>query len=232
MEPSSPSITPFLKQEERLLKTFCITLFKAAALALVVSASFLALTARYSDNHWDPIKEIQKLKDQHRRDDAIDLVNFLKDNRTYNAGELSKLKKEVAYSPFQRVKELVWDGAIKGQVNDTYSGIGAMAADFCVFGDIRDIGIQTYNLLFHQKNFNGVIGVLSGAGIAFSTLPMFDGLYAMSKDTAKYVSKLPVSMDKGLLKSFLSGQTSPKLSHAIYDLLKKTNGPFPERLRV
>ena len=193
----------------------------------MVMSPFWALIAYYSQNQWDPSKAIQQLKNQNRRDDAIDLVKFLKENQTYNGNELSRLEREVVYSPLERAKAFVWDGAIKGQVNDTYSGIGALAADFCLYGDIRDITIQTFNLLFDQEDFNGMIGVLSGAGIALSTMPLFDGLYAMNKNTAKYVRRLPACMNKGMLRSFLSGRTTPKESSAIYDLLKKTDGPFP-----
>jgi hypothetical protein len=47
------------QKEERLLKKFCITTFKLTTLAIIITASFLALVAHYGDNKWDPIKEIQ-----------------------------------------------------------------------------------------------------------------------------------------------------------------------------
>jgi hypothetical protein len=208
------------------LKKFCITTFKLIALAIIITASFLALVAHYGDNQWDPIQAIQQLKKQHRRDDAIDLVNFLKDTRTYSTDELSRLEDDVSYGPLDKAKSMIWDGAIQGNVNDTYSGIGALASDFCIYGDIRDITKETWNLIFDQDDFNGVIAVLSGAGIAFSTVPLFDGMYAMNKNTAKYVARLPAYMNKGMLRSFLSGRTTQKESSVIYDLLKKTNGRF------
>ena len=211
------------------MKTFCINLLKVTALAIIVASSFLALTNRYNENQWDPIQEIHQLKNQNRRDDAIDLVNFLKETQSYGSYDLHKIEKEVAYSPLERAKAFVWDGAVKGNVNDTYSGIGALAADFCVYGDIRDITKETWNLLFDQDNFDGVVGVLSGAGIALSTMPLFDGLYAMNKSTAKYVSRLPTCMNQGMLRSFLSGLTSPEQSSTIYNLLKKTVGRYPEQ---
>ena len=211
------------------MKKICITSFKVTALAIIIIVSFLALVAQYSGNKWDPVKEIQQLKDQHRRDDAIDLVAFLKDNHTYTDDELSRLERDVAYGPLDKAKSMLWEGAILGQVNDSYSGIGAMAADFCLFGDIRDVTLQTWNLLFDQKGFNGVIAVFSAAGIAFSTVPLFDGIYAMNKNTAKYVTRLPACMNKGMLRSFLSGRATPEQSSAIYELLKKTDGRSPEQ---
>ena len=195
-------------------------------MAIIITASFLALVARYGDNQWDPIQAIQQLKHQNRRDNAIDLVQFLKDNRTYSTDELARLEDDVAYGLMDKAKSMLWDGAVKGNVNDTYSGIGAMAADCSLFGDLRDITKETWNMLFDQDDFNGVIAVLSGAGIAFSTVPLFDGLYAMNKNTAKYVARLLACMNKGMLRSFLSGRTTQKESSAIYDLLKKTDGRF------
>jgi hypothetical protein len=172
------------QKEERLLKKICITTFKLTALAIIITASFLSLVAHYGDNQWDPIQSIQQLKDQHRRDDAIDLVNFLKDTRTFSTDELTNLESEVFYGPLDKAKSMLWGGVILGQVNDSYSGLGAMAADCSLFGDLRDITKETWNLIFDQKDFNGVIAVPSGAGIAFSTVPLFDGLYAMNKNTA------------------------------------------------
>ena len=174
-------------------------------------------------------KAIHQLKIQHRRDDAIDLVQFLKDNRPTAQMNYPDSKMRVSYGPLDKANQCIWDGAIQGNVNDTYSGIGAMAADCSLFGDLRDITKETWNLIFDQDDFNGVIAVLSGAGIAFSTVPLFDGLYAMNKNTAKYVARLPTSMNKGMLRSFLSGCTTQKESSAIYELLKKTDGRFPEQ---
>ena len=211
------------------MKKICVTTFKLTTLAIIITASFLALVAQYGDNQWDPIQAIQQLKTQHRRDDAIDLIQFLKDNRRYAGDKLASLEEEVKYGPLEKTKALIWEGVLKGQVNDTYSGMGAMAADFSLFGDLRDVTLQSWNILFNQKNFNGVLATLAGVGIAFSTMPLFDGLYAMKKNTAKYVARLPNCMNKGMLRLFLSGRTTQKESSVIYDLLKKTDGQSPKQ---
>jgi hypothetical protein len=72
-----------------------------------------------------------------------------------------------------------------------------------------------------------VVGVLAAAGITLSTVPMFDVLYAMRKNTVKYIKRLPASMNQGMLRSFLSRRASPEQNTAIYDLLKRTAGPSP-----
>ena len=117
-------------------------------MAIIFTASFLALVAQHGDNHWDPIQAIQQLKIQHRRDGAIDLVQFLKDTRTYSTDELARLENDVPYGPLDKAKSMLWEGVIKGNVNDTYSGLGAMAADCSLFGDLRDITKEIWNLIF------------------------------------------------------------------------------------
>lgn len=210
------------------MKTLLVTLIKSAVWALILLASALMLLVIYSDKPWDPIGQIQHFNHQHRRDDALDLIRFLKANSTYNTDELTALEKQIAISTTEKTKALLWDGAVKGQVYDTFSGIGAMAADFCIYGDVRDIMVQSFNLLFDQDNFDGIVSALSGIGIALSTMPLFSATSAFNKNTAKYVAKLPAGMNQGMLKTFLSGNASPKQSRAIFDLLKKTDGPFPE----
>ncbi len=209
------------------MKKFCIASFKVTAISMMVMSPYWALIAYCSQNQWDPIKEIQRLMHLHRRDEAIDLVRFLRNSRLHDDDELTRIEEDVAYGHLEKAKAFILDGAIKGQVSDTYSGIGAMAADCCLFGDIRDITIQTWNTFFDKDEFNGVIATLAGAGIALSTVPMFDVINAFAKNTAKYIKRLPAFMNQGMLKTFLSGRTTPEQCTVIYDLLKKTTGPFP-----
>lgn len=209
------------------MKKICSTTIKVTALSMMVISPYWALIAYFSQNQWDPIKEIQRLMDQDRRDEAAEMVRFLKDNRLHDGDDLGRIEKDVAYGPLEKAKALVLEGAIKGQVSDSYSGIGAMAADLCLFGDIRDLTVQTWNRFFEKDGFDGVIATLAGVGIALSTVPMFDLMYAFSKNTAKYVKRLPACMNKGMLRSFLSGRSSPEQGTMIYNLLKKTTGRSP-----
>jgi hypothetical protein len=121
----------------RFLKNFSITsLLKVTPLVMIAIVSFLVLVVYYGENQWNPIKEIRQLKNQQRRDDAIVLVNFLKDNRICAGDEIDSLDMKVSFGPLKMAKAFILNGTIKGQVSYTYSGIGAMAADFCLFGDI------------------------------------------------------------------------------------------------
>ena len=99
--------------------------------------------------------------------------------------------------------------------------MGAISADLCVFGDIRDLGIQGWKYLTGGQDFDGFVTILSAAGIGLSTAPFLDGTNALAKNILKYLKKVPASINKGLLKEFLSGKISPKDCKKIWTLLKK-----------
>ena len=90
------------------MKKFCITSFKVTALSMMVISPFTALIAYYSQNQWDPIKEIQQLKNQNRRDDAIDLVGFLKDNQLNDDDEMADSKKMLLTVLWKRQRHSCW----------------------------------------------------------------------------------------------------------------------------
>jgi hypothetical protein len=96
-----------------------------------------------------------------------------------------------------------------------------------VVGDIRDLGIQGWEYLTGGQNFDGFVTIFSATGIGLSTTPFLDGTNALAKNILKYLKKVPASINKGLLKKFLSGKVSPTNCKKIWDLLKKTTGPFP-----
>jgi len=177
---------------------------------------------------FDPIREIQKLSSDNRRDDALDLVRFFRENEIAYQDKYAKIEKDLEYTTAEKIKSFVWNGAIRGQVYDSYSGMGAISADLCVVGDIRDLGIQGWKYLTGGHDFDGFVTILSAAGIGLSSTPFLNGTNALAKNTIKYLKKVPESINKGLLQKFLSGKISPEGCNKIWSLLKKTNGLFPE----
>jgi hypothetical protein len=99
--------------------------------------SGLALYIHQKSPDFDPVKEIQRLKKESRRDDALDMINFFKENKQANTDEIKNLEQDLAYSSAEKIKSFVWDGSIKGEVYDTYSGLGAISSDLVIFGDAR-----------------------------------------------------------------------------------------------
>ena len=199
---------------------------KNLVLFLLIVSSVTKLFINHTRNNFDPIKEIQRLKSQNRKDDALDLARFFKKNQSADQEKFAEIEKDLEYTAAEKLKSFIWNGAIRGQVYDSYSGMGAISADLCVIGDIRDLGIQGWKYLTGSQDFDGVVTILSAAGIGLSTTPFLDGTNALAKNLLKYLKKVSSSVNKGLLKKFLSGKVSPTNCKKIWDLLKKTDGPF------
>jgi hypothetical protein len=171
--------------------------------------------------------EINKLKDQNRRDDALDLTTFFKQNGRSESTKLSTIEKDLKYSPAEKIKAFVWDGAIKGQVYDSYSGLGAISSDLCLIGDVRDLGIQGWKYLIGSDDFDRFILILSAAGVGLSSTTFINGTNALAKNVMKYLKQTPACLNKGILKLFLAGKLSYHQAEKLWDLFKKTTGPFP-----
>jgi hypothetical protein len=196
-------------------------------LFVIIISSSLAIYMHYKGSAYDPIREIQSLKSEIRRDDALDLARFFKENQIVNPDKFTRIEKALEYTAAEKLKSFIWNGAIKGQIYDSYSGMGAMSADLCIVGNIRDLGIQGWIYLTDGQDFDGFVTILSAAGIYLSAAPFLDGTNAMAKSFLKYLKKVPESINKGLLKEFLCGKVSPANSKKIWNLLIKTTGPFP-----
>jgi len=209
------------------LKKLCWSCLKFVLLFIIIISSSLAIYMHYKGSAFDPIREIQRLKSENRRDDALDLVRFFKKNQIADQEKFTQIEKDLEYTAAEKLKSFIWNGAIRGQVYDTPSALGAISTDLCIVGDIRDLGIQGWKYLIGGQDFDGFVTILSAAGIGLSTTPFLDGTNALAKNTLKYLKKVPASINKGLLKKFLSGKVSPANCKKIWELLKKTNGPFP-----
>jgi hypothetical protein len=209
------------------LKNLCWSCLKVTLLPVIIIASILAISVHHCSQGWDPIREIQKLKDQNRRDDALDLTTFFKQNRRTDSTKFYKIEKDLQYTTTEKIKSFVWDGAIKGEVYDSYSGMGAISADLCLVGDLRDLAIQGWKYITNSDDFDKLIMILSAAGIGLTSTSLINGTNALAKNTIKYLKQVPASFNKGLLKKFLSEKVSPENCKKIWDLLKKTIGPFP-----
>jgi hypothetical protein len=210
------------------LKKFCFNCLKNLILFLLIVSSVITIVINYRGNQFDPIYEIRKLKSQNRRDDSLDLAKFYRENQTEDQDKFTKIEKGLEYTQSEKIRSFVWNGVIRGEVYDTYSGLGAISVDLCVIGDIRDLGIQGWKYLTGSQGFDGFLTILSAAGIGLSATPFLDGTNALAKNTIKYLKEVPTMHNRGLLKKFLSGKVSPENCKKIWELLKKTNFPSPE----
>jgi len=210
------------------LKKLCWNCLKFMLLFVIIISSSLAIYMHYKGSAFDPIREIQRLKSENRRDDALGLTRFFKENQIAGQDKFDQIEKALEYTAAEKLKSFIWNGAIRGQVYDSYSGLGALSADLCVIGDIRDLGIQGWKYLSGGQDFDGFVTILSAAGIGLSTTAFLNGTNALAKNTIKYLKEVPTMLNRGLLKKFLSGKVSPENCKKVWELLKKTNGPSPE----
>ena len=193
---------------------------------LILISSGTALYFQLTGSQFDPVKTVIKLQSQNRRDEALDLVQFYEENETIDPQKLKELKTDLEYTSFEKLKSFT-RGAIKGEVQDTYSGIGAISSDLCVYGDVRDLGIQSWRYLKNEKT-DIMVAALSGIGIILSAKPFADVIASYAKNTVKYLQRISIFSDNGtILKKVLNAKLSLKESNLVFNLLKKTNGPSP-----
>ena len=195
---------------------------------VVVITSAAALNIRINAESFDPIKETKKLYSENRRDDALVLVKTFKNNAENVRGELTKIEKQLEYGTFEKIKSAIWNGVTKGEVYDHYSGLGAITADMCLWGDIRDLVIEGYKIIYVDSNHEKQMVIISGTGVSSFCYPMIDGASVLAKNTGKYLKSVLRPPSGGLLRQFVSGDLSPIEGQKIWELFKKTTGPFPE----
>ncbi len=214
------------------MKKLCWKCLKFGLLIFIILSSALAIYCSYKGAEFDPIREIQRLKIENRRDDALDLYRLFLGSKHENSKKLAELGKGLEYSTSEKIKSFAWNGVVKGEVYDSYSGFGAISADLCIVGDIRDLGIQSWKYVTDAQDFDSFIMILSAAGIGLSSTPYLNGTNALAKNTIKYLKKIPASLNKGMLKKFMAGKMSHEKCGKIWGLLKKTNGPSREPLQT
>jgi hypothetical protein len=202
----------------------CFVLF-----VIVVITSALALNIKTSAESFDPIKGIKELYLENRRDDALVLVKTFKNSAKNVRGELTEIEKQLEYGNFEKIKSAIWNGVTKGEVYDHYSGLGAMTANMCLWGYIRDLAIEGYDFIIRDSSNENAMMLLSGTGVQSFCYPMIDGASVLAKNTEKYLKSSPNPPTGGILRQYVSGDLSPTESHKIWLLLKKTTGRSPGR---
>jgi len=155
------------------------------------------------------------------------MTKFYRNSQTRNQEKLTAIENNLEYTAIEKIKSIVWDGFIIGQVHDTYSGIGAISSDLCLYGDVRDLGNQGWKHLTEADDFDGVVASFSAAGIGLSSTAFINGSNALAKNTIKYLKTVPGSINTGLLKTFLSGKISPAKCDKIWHLLKRNEWSIP-----
>ena len=99
-----------------LLKTILYRFLKAGILIFIILSSGFALYVHHKGEGFDPVREIQRLKNENRRDDALDMARFFRENQTGDFKKIEELENDLNYTFFEKIKSFTWDGVIKGEV--------------------------------------------------------------------------------------------------------------------
>jgi hypothetical protein len=197
-------------------------------MVIVVIISAIALVIKIQGDSFDLINETKQLYSENRRDDALVLVQTFKGISESGNDELVKIEKQLEYSTVEKFKSALWNGVTKGEVYDHYSGLGATISDMCLWGDVRDLGIQLHKYISGEAGHDNLEMMLSGSGLGFTCYPMIDGTGSFVKNTKKYLKRSFEQPSGGLLRQFVSGYLSPIERQKIWGLFKKTTGLCPE----
>lgn len=209
------------------MMSLCWKWIRFPLVIVLITACVFALYASEKGVDFDPVKEILRLREDNRRDDALDMLHVFRNGKSMDSATIKKLEQDLVYTPAEKIRSLVWDGAIKGVVFDKFSGIGAIGADLMVWGDIRDILKQSWNYMIDRESYDQLVMILSAAGVGLSSTTFVNGGVALAKSTIKYLKRVPDLAKKGLLSRFLSGKMTPSNAEKVWTIFKNNGWSIP-----
>jgi hypothetical protein len=207
--------------------------FRIALVLFIFISSGLALYLEYCEN-FDPVQMAMALKNDNKRDQALDVIEFSKENNIGDQQALEDLHKKYQYSLKEKAGDLFWHGAVKGNVFNTYSGIGCIGADLAIIGDIRDLAKQGYYYAT-GKDVDWVVTALSAIGLGTTVAEAtgagttVDAGVSVVKTTVKYVTNIFKKIPDSLLKTAIIGRKlDAKTYKRIWALFRGTKFSIPD----
>ncbi len=183
-------------------------------LTLILFSLFLLKEREVFDTrglvHIDPMPKTWELIKEKRYAEANDYLSyFMQFNYVRNnpkAVELLKALKEKRES-FEYKRDKIIEGVISGKSDETVGKISAIASDFFVIGDIRDLTIQGNNYFNGDKKVDKVVVALSTLGLVATVSTIYTmGATSSAKSAisilkyAKKVNKIPIWLEKAIIK--------------------------------
>jgi hypothetical protein len=205
------------------LKKKLLTITSITLTVFFTLTTATAILIKFPANSIDLIHEIKQLQTENRRDDTLVLAQTFKDRNVIQRAELAKLHDQLKYSIAEKLKSALWDGMMKGEVYDHYSGLGVVTSEMCLWSDIRDLAIKGYSFMDRHFADTNPLFLSSVVSPAFC-YPILDGPAVLSKTTVKYLDRLPKPPNTGLLRQLVSGELEPINEQKIWQLFKKTTG--------
>ena len=191
-----------------------LKLFTPVFIFLLVGASLLILQERRTFDystlvHIDPIPHTEKLVVEKRYAEAEEYLSFFMKEPYIKENPKAKLllkhiqEKRASYS---YKAEKFWEGILKGGSDEDIGRASAIASDFLVIGDVRDLSIQGVNYV-NDKEVDSLIVALSSLGLlATATTVYTAGVTAPIKTSisvlkyGKKVNKIPHWLQEKIIK--------------------------------
>ena len=131
------------------MKKHLFSTVKLLLITFVIASSGAALYSQTTKSQIDPIKLVLSFQPENTREQppAMD-------------GE---------YTTWQKLMSTI-NGAITGRICDRYSAYGAISSDYTIYGDLRDLVVQSWNYLTDEE-VDGVVLALSAYGVVLSVAP-------------------------------------------------------------
>jgi hypothetical protein len=184
----------------------------------------------------DPIPQTQNYIAQKKYSDAYEYLSyFMQFDYVKNNPKAQELLKEIETKrdSYEYQKDKILEGILEGKSDENIGKLSAIASDFLVIGDIRDLFIQGSNYM-SDKEVDKVIVALSSLGLVATASTIYSlGATAPAKDGisilkyAKRVNKIPDWLGKAIVKEAkISKKTKSlknieKILEPIYTLYKK-----------
>ena len=131
------------------MKKHLFNIVKLLLITFVIASSGAALYSQTTGSQIDPVKLVLSFQPENTKDQppAMD-------------GE---------YTAWQKLKSTI-HGAITGKICDEYSAWGAISSDYTIYGDLRDLVVQSWKYL-KDEEIDGIVISLSIYGVVLSTVP-------------------------------------------------------------
>ncbi len=160
--------------------------------------------------HINPMPKTWELIKEKRYAEANDYLSYFMQfdyvKANPKAVELLKALKEKRDS-FEYKRDKIIEGIVSGKSDETVGKISAIASDFLVIGDIRDLTIQGNNYFNGDKEVDKVVVALSTLGLVATVSTIYTlGASSSVKSSisilkyAKRVNKIPTWLEKSIIK--------------------------------
>jgi hypothetical protein len=210
------------------LKKKLLTVTSTTLIVFFTLTTAVAILIKSHANSIDLVHKTKQLQTENRRDDALVLTTTFKESNEIHRDNLAKLYDQLEYSTAEKFKSVLWNGMMKGEVYDHYSGLGTINSEMSLLSEIRDLAIKVYSFMGrHLADTNPLLLSPGMVSPAFC-YPIIDGPAVLFKTTVKYLDRLPKPLNTGLLRQLVSGGLEPINEQKIWQLFKKTTGQLPE----